>query len=165
MRDYLIKRILLAIGVIFAISAITFFVLNIVPGDPVRVMVGDMADEATIQRIREQMGLNKPVLEQFANWLGNMLHGDFGTSYTQRKAVVDLMGNAFGTTVKLAGFAYIFALADTAHVAIAAPIISAYCVASVVWSRIFLKEKLSWKHYAMIALVVVGIVLLGFFDI
>ena len=40
MRDYLIKRILLAIGVIFAISAITFFVLNIVPGDPVRVMVG-----------------------------------------------------------------------------------------------------------------------------
>ena len=99
MRDYLIKRILLAIGVIFAISAITFFVLNIVPGDPVRVMVGDMADEATIQRIREQMGLNKPVLEQFANWLGNMLHGDFGTSYTQRKAVVDLMGNAFGTTV------------------------------------------------------------------
>ena len=110
MRDYLIKRILLAIGVIFAISAITFFVLNIVPGDPVRVMVGDMADEATIQRIREQMGLNKPVLEQFANWLGNMLHGDFGTSYTQRKAVVDLMGNAFGTTVKLAGFAYIFAL-------------------------------------------------------
>ena len=69
MRDYLIKRILLAIGVIFAISAITFFVLNIVPGDPVRVMVGDMADEATIQRIREQMGLNKPVLEQFANWL------------------------------------------------------------------------------------------------
>lgn len=111
MRDYLIKRILLALGVIFAISAITFFVLNIVPGDPVRVMVGDMADEATIQRVREQMGLNKPVLEQYANWLNNMLHGDFGTSYTQRKAVVTLMGQAFGTTVKVAAFAYIFALA------------------------------------------------------
>ena len=111
MRDYLIKRILLALGVIFAISAITFFVLNIVPGDPVRVMVGDMADEATIQRIREQMGLNKPVLEQYANWLTNMLHGDFGTSYTQRKAVVTLMGQAFGTTVKVAAFAYVFALA------------------------------------------------------
>lgn len=111
MRDYLIKRILLALGVIFAISAITFFVLNIVPGDPVRVMVGDMADEATVQRVREQMGLNKPVLEQYANWLTNMLHGDFGTSYTQRKAVVTLMGQAFGTTVKVAAFAYIFALA------------------------------------------------------
>lgn len=111
MRDYLIKRILLAIGVILAISAITFFVLNIVPGDPVRVMVGDMADEATIQRVREQMGLNKPVLEQFINWLGNMLQGDFGTSYTQRKDVAVLMRQAFGVTVRLAGFAYLFALA------------------------------------------------------
>ena len=55
--------------------------------------------------------------------------------------------------------------ARTIAAAISAPIISAYCVASVVWSRIFLKEKLSWKHYAMIALVVVGIVMLGVFDI
>lgn len=61
-------------------------------------------------------------------------------------------------------FAYIFALSDTAHVAISAPIISAYCVASVVWSRIFLKEKLSLKHYLMIALVVAGIVILGVYD-
>lgn len=111
MRDFLIKRILLAIGVIFAISAITFFVLNIVPGDPVRVMLGDMADAATVERIREQMGLNKPILEQFVNWLTNMLHGDFGQSYTQRKDVVELMGNALATTVRLAGFAYLFALA------------------------------------------------------
>ena len=72
------------------------------------------------------------------------------------------LGAAFETAGQ---FAYIFALSDTAHVALAAPIISAYCVASVVWSRIFLKEKLSWKHYAMIALVVVGIVTLGIFDI
>ena len=71
-----------------------------------------------------------------------------------------------GAVCETAGqFAYIFALSDTAHVAIAAPIISASCAASVVWSRIFLKEKLSWKHYAMIALVVIGIVMLGVFDI
>lgn len=60
---------------------------------------------------------------------------------------------------------YIYALADEDHVMFSAPIISAYCVASVLWSRLFLKEKLSWKHYAMIALVVVGIVILGIFDI
>ena len=72
------------------------------------------------------------------------------------------LGAAFETAGQ---FAYIFALSDTEHVALAAPIISAYCVASVVWSRIFLKEKLSWKHYAMIALVVIGIVTLGIFDI
>ena len=62
-------------------------------------------------------------------------------------------------------FFYIYALADSAHVAFAAPIISSYCVASVLWSRIFLKEKLSWKHYGMIALVVAGIVILGILDI
>lgn len=62
-------------------------------------------------------------------------------------------------------FAYIYALADTAHAALAAPMISAYCVASVVWSRIFLKEKLSLKHYASVLLVVAGIVILGILDI
>ena len=62
-------------------------------------------------------------------------------------------------------FFYIYALADTEHVAFAAPIISSYCVASVLWSRIFLKEKLSLKHYLSIVLVVAGIVILGILDI
>ncbi len=71
-----------------------------------------------------------------------------------------------GAIFETAGqFAYIYALADTAHSALAAPMISAYCVASVVWSRIFLKEKLSVKHYASILLVVAGIVILGILDI
>ncbi|MDO4810774.1 MAG: EamA family transporter [Eubacteriales bacterium] len=70
-----------------------------------------------------------------------------------------------GAVFETAGqFAYIYALADSDHVALSAPIISAYCAASVLWSRLFLKEKLSWKHYAMIVLVVVGIVILGLFD-
>lgn len=70
-----------------------------------------------------------------------------------------------GALFETAGqFAYIYAIADSAHVAMAAPIISSYCVASVLWSRIFLKEKLSKKHYAMIVLVIAGIAVLGFFD-
>lgn len=60
---------------------------------------------------------------------------------------------------------YIYALSDSEHVMLSAPIISAYCVLSAVWSRIFLREKLSWKHYAMIALVIAGIVILGIYDI
>ena len=71
-----------------------------------------------------------------------------------------------GAIFETAGqFAYIYALADTEHAALAAPMISAYCVASVVWSRIFLKEKLSLKHYASVLLVVAGIVILGILDI
>lgn len=71
-----------------------------------------------------------------------------------------------GAVFETAGqFFYIYALADTEHVAYAAPIISSYCVASVIWSRIFLKEKLSLKHYAYIALVLLGIVIMGILDI
>ena len=62
-------------------------------------------------------------------------------------------------------FFYIYALADTEHVAFAAPIISSYCVASVVWGRIFLKEKLSKKHYLCILTVVIDIVIMGILDI
>ena len=71
------------------------------------------------------------------------------------------IGALFETAGQLA---YIYALADTDHVAMAAPIISCYCVASVLWSRIFLKEKLSWKHYASIAVTVAGILIMGIYD-
>ncbi|MCR5089000.1 MAG: DMT family transporter [Oscillospiraceae bacterium] len=71
-----------------------------------------------------------------------------------------------GAIFETAGqFFYIYALADSRHVAFAAPIISSYCVASVIWSRIFLKEKLSLKHYAAIVTVIAGVVILGILDI
>ena len=71
-----------------------------------------------------------------------------------------------GAIFETAGqFAYIYAIADQEHVALAAPIISAYCAASVLWSRVILRDKLSWKHYAMILLVVIGIVIMGIFDV
>ena len=61
-------------------------------------------------------------------------------------------------------FAYIYALADSEHVMLSAPIISSYCVASVLWSRLFLKEKLSYKHYIAIVAVAIGIVIMGIYD-
>lgn len=71
-----------------------------------------------------------------------------------------------GAIFETAGqFAYIYAIADTEHLAMSAPIISAYCAASVLWSRIFLKEKLSRKHYAMIGIVMIGIVIMGILDL
>jgi len=71
-----------------------------------------------------------------------------------------------GAVCETAGqFAYIYAIADTEHLAMSAPIISSYCVASVLWSRLFLKEKLSKKHYMMILLVAIGIAIMGFLDL
>ena len=72
------------------------------------------------------------------------------------------VGAAFETVGQ---FAYIYAIADTAHLAMSAPIISAYCAASVLWSRLFLKEKLSWKHSLCIALAAIGMVIMGVFDV
>lgn len=78
---------------------------------------------------------------------------------TRERDLPKLIG---GICETIGQFAYVFALA--AYAIGAAPVISAYCVASVVWSRIFLKEKLSWKHYLAIAITVVGIVLLGIYE-
>ena len=84
-----------------------------------------------------------------------------GGRFTFRQELPKTIGACFETAGQ---FAYIFALADSAHVMLSAPIISSYCAVSVLWGRLFLKEKLSWKHYAAIALVIVSIVIMGIFD-
>lgn len=81
--------------------------------------------------------------------------------YLPKKEAPKYIGAIFETAGQ---FAYIYALADSEHVAMSAPIISAYCLASVIWGRIFLKEKLSWKHYLTIATAIAGIVILGIYD-
>lgn len=81
--------------------------------------------------------------------------------YLPKKEAPKYIGAIFETAGQ---FAYIYALADEEHVAMSAPIISAYCLLSVVWSSIFLKEKLSVKHYITIAVAIVGIVILGIYD-
>lgn len=110
MKKYLLKRVLQAIGVIFAISLITFFVLNIVPGNPVEIMLGEFADQATIQRVTHEMGLDQPILTQYFNWLFNMLRGDFGVSYFQGRDVLEILMRSFAVTAKLAGIAYVLAV-------------------------------------------------------
>lgn len=81
--------------------------------------------------------------------------------FLPKKEAPKYIGAAFETVGQ---FAYIYALADSEHVALSAPIISAYCAVSVLWGRIFLKEKLSWKHYLCIVLTVIGIVIMGIYD-
>ena len=79
-----------------------------------------------------------------------------------RRSIPRFVGAAFETVGQ---FFYIYALADSSHVAYAAPIISSYCVVSVLWSRMLLKEKLSMKHYICLLLVIAGIVIMGILDI
>ena len=95
---------------IFAISFITFFILNIVPGNPVQLMLGEFATPETIERVTHEMGLDKPVWQQYFNWLGKMLKGDFGVSYFQQRPVIELLGKAFKVTARLALSSYVLAM-------------------------------------------------------
>ena len=110
MKKYIIKRIGEAIAVVFAITIITFIILNVIPGDPVLLILGDRADSATIEMVRHQMGFDKPLYIQFFNYLWKLLHLDLGSSYFTREAVFASLSRAFVVTIKLALSAYFFAL-------------------------------------------------------
>lgn len=111
MKRYLVKRVLLALGILFAISLITFFILNIMPGDAVALMLGDTADPNTIETVRHNLGMDRPLAEQYLDWIAGVFTGDLGTSYFQRKAVSGLLLTAFGYTARLAAVSYVIALA------------------------------------------------------
>ena len=80
MKRYLVKRVLLALGILFSISLITFFILNIMPGDPVALMLGDTADPNTIETVRHNLGMDKPYLQQYLEWIAGAFTGDLGTA-------------------------------------------------------------------------------------
>lgn len=107
MYKYICKRILMMIPVIIGVSLLVFLVLKMTPGDPARVVAGSEADEATVEQIREELGLNKPVLQQYVDYMLNLLHGDMGTSYTTNKPVVEEILARMPTTFILA-FAGVF---------------------------------------------------------
>jgi len=103
-RKQLVSRLLQMLIVLIGISFLTFLLTFLSPGDPVRNMyisMGMVPDEEIIAETREAMGLNDPFLTQYFRWLGNCLHGDFGTSFSWNKPVVQLLGTRIWPTIKL----------------------------------------------------------------
>lgn len=124
---------------------------------------GTFADSLVLETLNEDSANVAYELTFLAAGLGCLIYLLIHREkFTVKTETPKYIGAAFETVGQLF---YIYALTDEEHVMFSAPIISAYCVVSVLWSRLFLKEKLSWKHYSMIALVVVGIVILGIYDI
>ena len=72
---------------LLAATAIVFVIVQIVPGDPVRYMMGLQADPDTVAAMRHQLGLDAAPLQRYLRWVGGLLHGDFGMSYTYRMPV------------------------------------------------------------------------------
>ncbi len=105
MLRYFLKRLVsLGLSLIVA-SAVIFLALEVVPGDPAAYMLGINAQEDTLAALREELGLTGSVPERYAAWVGGMLTGDFGTSYTYRTPVVEMIGDRLWISLPLAVFA------------------------------------------------------------
>lgn len=103
MHKYIFKRLLMMIPVLFGVLLIVFILNHITPGDPARQLVGDSASLADVEAMREKLGLNKPLYEQFGSYIWNLLaRGDLGTSYQSKQPVAKEIMQRFPTTILLA---------------------------------------------------------------
>ena len=109
MLGYTIKRILQVIPVLLIISFICFMMIRLVPGDPVANMLGVNASKEAIAAQRAELGLDKPLLTQYGDFLVKALQGDLGKSITTRRPVIDEIAQRYPATLKLALGATVFA--------------------------------------------------------
>ena len=103
MSAYIAKRLLAAIPVLFGLTIIVFLIMAMIPGDPATAILGSYATPENVERLNRQLGLDKPLWQQYFIWLGNMLQGDFGRSYTLNRPVIDEVLERFSATLILAG--------------------------------------------------------------
>lgn len=113
MTAYILRRIAQAIPIALLTSLVVFLMLHLAPGDPVTMILGaqsrDLSEE-DFARVRETLGLNKPLLVQYIDWLGGIVRGDFGDSYYMRRDIFGLIVERMQSTSLLALGAIIFAL-------------------------------------------------------
>jgi peptide/nickel transport system permease protein len=110
MLSYIIKRVLGVIPVLLCVSMLVFGFLRLIPGDPALIMLGERATQENIHRVREQLGLNKPIHEQYLTFLGNALRGDLGRSVLRQEPVTQEIIRRFPATIELALSAMLIAL-------------------------------------------------------
>lgn len=105
MLRYAVKRLLSLLLTLLVASLVIFIAIEIVPGDPAAYMLGLNAKPETIAALRNELGLNTGPVQRYINWLGGMLSGDFGTSYTYRTPVADMIGDRLLISLPLALYA------------------------------------------------------------
>ena len=105
LSSFLLKRLLHSIFVIFGLSIVIFIIARVVPGDPARLALGPRAPEEVVQRLRQEMYLDKPLPEQYFYWIKGVLSGDFGRSSFTKRAVSEDIKESFSATMELVIFA------------------------------------------------------------
>ncbi len=110
MLNYLGARLFTALIVVFGVVTIVFMLIHIVPGDPVEVMLGESAQVADREALRETLGLNLPLSTQWVNYINGLLHLDLGTSLHSKRPVIDVLAERIPATSLLAGTSILIAL-------------------------------------------------------
>lgn len=98
---YFVKKFGIMLLTLFVISIVTFWLFHIVPGDPAAMMLGTSASQEQLDDLREELGLNRPLVEQYADWVTGAVHGDFGKSILYRKPVARLLKGKLSVTLIL----------------------------------------------------------------
>ncbi len=102
MLRFLAQRLAAIVPVLLVVAVVVFLILRLTPGDPAAVIVGNNATSDDIERVREQLGLNRPLATQFAIWFSHALRGDLGYSFYQNKPVTELIAQRIEPTLSLA---------------------------------------------------------------
>jgi peptide/nickel transport system permease protein len=101
MPAYLVRRLIQSALILLGVSFITFFLLFVLPADPVRQIAGRSATPETVENIRQQLGLDKPFIVQYVRYLGGLVQGDMGRSYLQKTEVAELIWSRLPATMLL----------------------------------------------------------------
>jgi peptide/nickel transport system substrate-binding protein len=102
---YLVQRVAVLLATLLAATAVVFVIVQVVPGDPVRYMMGLQADSDTVAALRHQLGLDATPWHRYLSWIGGLLHADFGISYTYRIPVRALVAERLQVSLPLAMYA------------------------------------------------------------
>jgi len=101
MLNYFLKRLLGLIPTLLIVAVLVFLFVHMLPGDPARLMAGQDADQATVEMVRKDLGLDKPLPQQFVHYFSNVLRGDFGTSMVSKRPVSSEISSRFMPTLLL----------------------------------------------------------------
>jgi ABC-type dipeptide/oligopeptide/nickel transport system permease component len=110
MISYLIRRIALAAVVLFGLLVATFFIIHLVPGDPVQIVLGGRATPAAVADVRHQLWLDRPLLTQFWLYMTHTLRGDFGNAFTLGSPVAEIIGQRVGPSAALIGYGMLLSM-------------------------------------------------------
>ncbi|MEC7763863.1 MAG: ABC transporter permease [Pseudomonadota bacterium] len=107
MGSYILRRLISAIPVLLGITIIVFLIMAMIPGDPATAILGSYATPENVAKLNRDLGLDKPLISRYFIWLGNMLTGDFGCSFSLNRPVLDEILERFSATLILAGTAWV----------------------------------------------------------